>query len=300
MAAGEGWYIDSAGRFHSDNDGANIRANGLGANTPYSIGPSTIIDMGKGPSSPFGDFLTGQDYTNAKQGLPNGLGLTGVGLGTPVAQQAAPGSGGPFTNFNPRRGDTTAQTYGTATPTGQFGSPAGTLAPGQTLPDAQRVVHAANGQVYVTDPNGFMLPPDQNGNNFSSKTELLHNVFDPSAREKLQVLANLGDMDAKTVISGFTPNMMQSQAAQDAFTAHNAQVQRTGLGTAYNPIQNPIANQTAFQPEYALIDAMKADGVNVSNNLVNGNIAYQDTSGQTKYIPGWRAGQLLDERAKNQ
>src|SRR5262245_12348555 len=87
MAVGQGWYIDNTGQFHSDNEGANIRANRLGAGQGYSIGGSTLVDLGA-PKTPIGapggltegagpGIASAQDIRNAGARLPGGLGKIG-------------------------------------------------------------------------------------------------------------------------------------------------------------------------------------------------------------------------------
>jgi hypothetical protein len=337
MAAGQGWFIDSHGQFHSDNEGANIRANRLGGpGDAFSLSPSTIISMGADRNaSPFTDLPTVQSIGDAGRRLPGPLGLTmgprpllpdmtdqgaTTGGGTSALPQGGTAGGGPFLdystrlgggsnapiggnpyqNFNPRRGDTLQQTYG---PFGATNGSAGAAgiggAPGASLSDSQRIKHGPNGELYVTDPDGYMAPVQDNlGNNWSKKSELLVNVLDPGAREKLNVLARLGDRDALTVLGGL-PQGIGNTASQQVWNAtHNDIVRRTGVGDLAQNIGNPTPDAQGFPVEQALIQVMRADGMNVSSQLVNGNIAYYGNDGQPRFIPAWQAGQMLQDRAK--
>jgi hypothetical protein len=338
LAAGQGWFIDSHGGFHSDNEGANIRANRLGGpGDAFSLSPSTIISMGNDRNAnPFTDLPTVQSYGDQGRRLPGVLGLTmgprptlpdmqgggattgggtsglpptGTGGGGQFLDYStylggggnAPIGGNPYQNFNPRRGDTLQQTYGPFGATngpGGGGGRGGGGGPDIVLPDSQRIRHGPNGEIYVTDKDGYMAPmQDALGNNWSSKSELRVNVLDPVAREKLQVLARLGDRDALTVLSGLPANIDQTQSQNQWNADHNAIVRRTGLGDLVQNIGN-IPDAQGFPVEQALIQAMRADGMNVSSQLVNGNIAYTGTDGQPRYIPAWQAGQMLQDRAK--
>jgi hypothetical protein len=259
MAAGEGWYIDSHGRFVSDNMGANARANTQFDRNPV-VGPGTILDMGppKGPiGSGTGNLGPGLAYAGdmaaTNRHLPD-YGLTGSPLAyggipalsdmgnlPPPAGAATGGAGGaatPFANYNPRLGDTVAQTYGGGA--ARPGAPAGlgdnTLPQGFQRQGNSRVVVGPDGTQYITDASGFLNPNLEEAKAWQSRANIDVNAttqFAPDAIEKIRYLDSVGlstpeeKRFLQTIGSG--TDFAQTQPYADYVTRHNAEAQRLGI-----------------------------------------------------------------------
>jgi hypothetical protein len=259
MAAGPGWYVDSHGRFVSDNMGEPARANQI-FDRNVSLGPNTVIDL---PGKALSDYGTGQGFNAASLG-PQGIQLDPALMAGTHMEQNQGGFMQQHPGFMPPPG-TIDGTQGAVQ-----GLPAGGAGAG--LPGSTGAAGTPGSfQQEFQQKFGFYNP------DYNSQANMERNLIsgDANIKAQAQYMAQFDPtLAAEGAFIASHPDFYNSQLVADHTLAHNqelagkvannqltlAQAQGQAVNQPAHPIDNAHALMTQ-QMQDTLVQNLTAMGV---------------------------------------